>query len=148
MAAQAWPALGTTLAVDEASPPGGTYTLIGQVKSIKGAGGGEVGERDTSHLGSTVKTTAPTIPDNGECSFDINADPTDSVHKFLQGEKDAPPAAGFRNWKATFATAGTVSSKVFPGFVKQFEGLNADGVDDNLSASVTVRVTGAVTSVP
>lgn len=145
MAAQAWPALGTTIAVDETG--GGTYTLIGQVKSIKGAGGGEVGERDITVLSSTVKATAPTIPDNGECSFDFNADPTDSAHQFLQSEKETPPAAGARNWKVSFPTTPT-STRIFPGFVKTVDGLNADGVDDNLTGSVTIRVNGHVTSSP
>ena len=148
MAAVAWPAIGTTIAVDTNSPPTGAYTLIGQVKSIKGAGGGEVGERETTTLSSTVKTFAPTIPDNGECSFELNLDPTDVTHQFLQTKKETPPASGFYNWKVAFAVTGTTSTKVFPGFVKTIDGADADGPDDNLSATVTVRVTGAVTSVP
>ena len=148
MAAVAWPALGTTISIDENSPPTGTYTLIGQVKSIKGAGGGEVGERDATTLASTVKVPLPTIPDNGEVTFELNADPTDAVHQYLQAQKESPPASGFKNFKVTFATTGTTSTKVFPGFVKSLDGLDADGPDDNLSASVTIRVSGAVTSVP
>ena len=143
--ATAWPALGTTISVDQTG--GGTYSLIGQVKSIKGAGGGEVGERETTTLSSTVKTFAPTISDNGECSFELNLDPTDTVHKFLQSEKEAPPASGSRNWKVIFAATGA-PQKIFPGFVKSIDGPDADGPDDNLSATVTVRVVGAVASTP
>lgn len=148
MPAVAWPALGTTISIDENSPPTGAYTLISQVKSIKGAGGGEVGERDGTNLASTVKSPLPTIPDNGEVTFEINADPTDAAHQYLQAQKEAPPSSGFKNFKVAFNTTGTTSTKVFPGFIKSLDGLDADGPDDNLSGSVTIRVSGAVTSVP
>lgn len=154
MSAQAWPALGTTIGVDESYPPGGTYTLIGQVKSIGNAGGGEVGERDTTVLTSGVKTFMPTIPDNGTVAIEVNADPTDSVHKFLAAAKDVPPTGsgasylGTNNFKVTFATGATTSTKVFPGFVKTLDGFTADGPDENLSGSFGIRVAGAYTSVP
>lgn len=152
--AQAWPALGTVLAIDEAYPPGNTYTTIGQVTSITGIGGGEVGERDTTTLASSVKTFAPTIPDNQECSFDLNYDPTDNAHKFIWQLKDLPPTGAgasftfYNNFKVSFATGNTNSSKVFPGFVKTIDGANAEGPDENLTASVSIRITGAVTSSP
>ena len=154
MAAQAWPALGTTIAIDETYPPGGTYTLIGQVKSIAGAGGGEVGERDTTVLASAVKTFQPTLPDNGTCTVGLNGDPTDSVHKFLQQLKDVPPTGaaasylGTNNFKVTFATGSAATTKVFPGFVKSLDGWNAEGPDENLDLSVGIRIAGAVTSTP
>jgi len=149
MPAVSWPALGVTIAVDMASPPTGTYTLIGQVKSIKGSGGGEVGARDTTTLASTVKSEAPTIPDNGECTVEVNFDPTDTVHKFLRADKDAPPAACLRMFKATYPTTPTpTATTVFPAYVKSFDGVDADGPDDNLTASFTLKVVGAVTNTP
>ena len=143
--ATAWPAIGTVIAVDETG--GGTYTAVGQVTSIKGVGGGEVGERDVTNLSSTVKATMPTIPDNGEVSFETNADPTDAVHKFLQAEKESPPSGGSRSWKVTFAATGP-PTKIFNGFVKSLDGIDADGPDDNLKRSVTVRVNSSITSSP
>lgn len=154
MSTTAWPALGTTIGIDEAYPPGGTYTAIGQVTSISGAGGGEVGERDTTTLVSSVKTFFPTIPDNGECTIELNFDPTDNAHKFLQQLKDVPPTGaaasftGTNNFKVTFSTGNTNSSKVFPGFVKTEDGPNAEGPDENLTASFSIRIAGAVTSAP
>ena len=145
--AQAWPAQGTTIAIDESFPPSGTYTLVNEVISINHAGGGEVGERDTTVLISTVKTNAPTIPDNGETTMSWNYDPTDSVHKFVRNLKDVPPALPYvaNNWKTTFNTGSTTSTAVFAAWVKNFDGPNADSVDDNLTADITLRVTGAVT---
>lgn len=154
MATTAWPALGTTISIDEAYPPGGTYTAIGEVTSITGAGGGEVGKRDTTVLTSTVKSYQPTIPDNGECSFELNFDPTDSVHKILQQLKDLPPTGssasylGFNNFKVVFSTGGTASSKVFPAFVQSIDGPNAEGSEENLTATITLCISGAVTSTP
>lgn len=154
MATTAWPALGTAIGIDEAYPAGGTYTAIGQVLSLDGAGGGEVGKRDTTILVSTVKTYQPTIPDNGQCSFELNFDPTDTVHKFLQQLKDVPPTGsgqsylGFNNFKVTFSTGATTSSKVFPAFVESIDGPSAGGPDENLTATITLCICGAVTSTP
>jgi hypothetical protein len=144
----AWPAAGTTLGVDMATPPGGTYTLIPGIRSATGLGSGEMGERDTSTLASATKTYAPTLSDPGEVSIDLNGDPTDLVHQFLAALSDTPPAGFSNNYKATFATAETVSSVVFPAFVKTFDGWNAGSVDDNLEASVTLRRTGPQTRTP
>lgn len=139
----AWPSLGTTLAYS--IDAGVTWVAIGQVLSISGAGGGEVGKRDTTNLASAAKTYAPTIPDNGEPSFEINWDPTDTAHVQLMTWKDTPAAVN-PQWKVTFATTGTHTS-VFAGFVSNFDGPNAGGVDDNLTATVTITVSGPVTHV-
>lgn len=143
--AVSWPANGTILAIDESSNASGTYTTIGGVTSISHAGGGEVGERDTTVLSSPAKTTAPSIPDPGEMSFDLLYDPTDTVHQFIMDMKDTPV---IRNFKVTYNTTGTNSYDVFGGFVKNFDGVNADDIDGSLMASVTVRVTGSITHTP
>lgn len=151
--AQAWPALGTVLAIDEAYPAGGTYTVIGEITSLTGIAGGEVGERDTTNLASTVKTYMPTIPDNGTVTAEINFDPTDAVHIFLEALKNVPPTGsgqsylGVNNFKATFATGSSTHTRVWPGFVKSWDGADAEGPDDNLTVSVGIRIAGAVTVV-
>lgn len=151
MSTTAWPALGTTVGIDEAYPSAGTYTAIGQIVSMSGAGGGEVGERDTTNLLSTVKTFQPTIPDNGEMTLEINFDPTDAVHQFLMTLKNTPPTGsgqsylGVNNFKVTFATGSSTTSDVCPGFVKSIDGLNADDTDSNLTATITIRRAGAST---
>jgi len=140
MAAQAWPALNTTIAV---TPHGGSLTAIGQVLSISNAGGGEVGERDTTVLSSTVHTSMPTIPDNGEVTFTINYDPTDTGHTTVRNFKDSPPAI-LPVWVVTFNTSSS-NTATFSGWVKNVDGANSEGVDENLTMDVTIRVSGAVT---
>ena len=142
MPANAIPAAGTILAVDETGSS--TYTVIGQVKSIKGAGGGEVGQRDATTLASTVKVTLPAILDPGELTFELNYDPLDAVHEFLIDEADSPPTSGSRNWKVTWATTGP-PTVVMPGFVQSIDGPDADSVEDNLTMSVTVKRNGVST---
>lgn len=145
----AWGAQGTTFAVDltgSSSNGNGTYTVIGGVVSLSNIGGGEVGERDTTVLTSTVKTFAPTIPDNQEATMELLYDPTDNTHRSIRDWKDTPTA--FAYWKAVPNTNATNSSVVFAAFVKTFDGYNFDDVDSNLTATMTLRKTGAVTWVP
>jgi hypothetical protein len=140
----AQPAQGTTLAYSTNS--GSTYTSVGEVINIGGAGGGEVGERDTTILVSTTHTNAPTIPDNGEVTFDLNWDPTDAAHQQIRAWKDSPPpVASIPLWKVTYNTSASNTS-VFLGWVKSLDGVGAEGIDDNLVMSVTLRVTGPVTN--
>lgn len=142
MPAQTWPSLGTTIAW---SLDGTAYTTVGQVLSISKPGGGEVGERDTTNLASAAKTRAPTIPDHGEVTFELNWDPTDAAHQQIQTWTITPPTT-IPFWKVTFATTATHTA-VFNAFVKTLDGPNAGGVDDNLTASVTLAVSGGVTIV-
>src|SRR5215831_15862071 len=98
--AMAWPAHGTTIAY---SPTGSTFTPVGQVVSIGNAGGGEVGERDTTVLSSVAHTNAPSIPDGGEVTFSINLDPTDPGHIQIFNWKSTPPAT-IPMWEVAFAS--------------------------------------------
>jgi hypothetical protein len=139
----AWPALGTTIAY---SADGVSYTTIGQVTQISKAGGGEVGERDTTNLSSTAKTVAPTLFDGQETTFDLNLDPTDSGHTTLITAAHTPPTV-IPFWKVTFADTGS-TTVIFNGFIKTLDGANAGGVDDNLTASITIRKAGDRTIEP
>lgn len=139
MATKSWPAQGTIVAVDETGT--GTYSTVGLCTSFSHAGGGSVGERDTTVLTSTVRTSAPTIPDNGEFSFSMLYDPTDAVHVALRGMKDTPVVGGM---KVTFNDTGNTTVTA-AAWVKEFDGVNGDDVDASLTVDVTMRVTGAVT---
>lgn len=132
-------ALGTTLGY---SADGTAYTDVGQLVSINHAGGGEVGERDTTVLSSTSKTTRPTIPDFGELTFELNWDATDATHNAIANAIGTPPAVD-PYFKVTWSNAETT---IIRGWVKNLDGPNAEGVDDNVKASVTVRVNGVTNS--
>jgi hypothetical protein len=140
MPTMAWPALGTVIAY---SPDGASFVPLGQVTNIGNAGGGEVGERDTTTLTSIAHTNAPTIPDNGEVTFTVNLDPTDIGHQQVIAWKNTPPAT-IPSWRVTYASSPAFGAQ-FQAWVKSIEGANAEGVDDNLVADITLRVTGLST---
>jgi hypothetical protein len=140
---QAWPALGTK--VSASADGGSSYVNIGQLVSVGNPGGGEVGERDTTVLSSVAHTNAPTIPDNGEVTISVNFDPTDAGHNQLISWKNSPPAQ-MPAWKVDFATVPATMAS-FSGWVKSIEP-TAEGIDDNLTADITVRVSGGSTIGP
>jgi hypothetical protein len=140
MAAQAWPAQATTIAIDKLNTAV-TYVVLGEVISITGVGGGETGEADTTHLSSTVKTNRATIRDPKDVVFELNFDPTDTDHKYVRDLQDTAVTHG---WKVTFPTT-TPTTAVFQAWVKSVEGVDAAGVEENLKATITLRVTGATT---
>ncbi len=144
MAAQAWPAQGTTISVDEVSNATNAYTLIGEVISIENAGGGSVAQAKTTWLSSTVHTYRGTIPDNAEVSISLNFDPTDGAHKFMRNLKDSP-SNGPNYYQVSFNTGNTNSMAVFIANVSEFSGPTAGDVEENLTADITLKITGAVT---
>lgn len=142
MATQAWPAQGTTISIAELAG-NNSYTLINEVISITNAGGGSVAQAKTTWLSSTVHTYRGTIPDNGEPSFSLNYDPTDAVHKFIRNLKDTP-ANGPNNFQVAFNTGNTTSTATFSANVSEFSGPDAGDVEENLTAEVTLKISGAV----
>jgi len=144
MAAVAWPAQGVTIAVDQVSGASNSYSAIGEVVSLSNLGGGTVAQAKTTWLSSTVHTYRGTIPDNAEVSMSLNYDPTDTVHKFLRNLKDTP-SNGPNNFQVVFNTGNTNSTAVFVGNISAFDGPTADDVEGNLTADVTIKITGAVT---
>lgn len=145
MSTTTWPAQGTTLAIDETGT--GTYSLINNIRSITNLGGGSNAQADTTVLASTVKTFRQTIPDNGEVGVDLNWDPTDTVHRMIRDLKDTA-GSGPNNFKATYNTGSTTSTEVFAANVSEVSGADATGPEENLEASLTLKVTGASTPTP
>jgi len=131
------PAAGTTLACDFTTPL--TYVTIGNITSISGPES-EVGSVETTVLTSTRKTYRYTIVDPGELSFELDFDPTDtSSHTLLAGLQDVP---ALHSWQITFATTPAKKATV-SGFLTKFAP-NAGGVEENLTAAITVKLTGPI----
>ncbi|OJW11214.1 MAG: hypothetical protein BGO49_11145 [Planctomycetales bacterium 71-10] len=130
-------AFDTILSVDKT---GGTttYTEISLVLNIDGPSR-EVGSVETTHLRSPRKTYRPGLPDGGEMSFEIEYDPADAEHIFLAGLADEPEVL---SWRITYPLT-PAKHHTFQGFLTAFEP-SAGGPEENLTASVTVKVTGAV----
>lgn len=137
MAAGAQPAVGTTLSYS--TDAGSTYVLVGQVTSINGVGGAEMGKRDTTVLASTLHTAAPTIPTMQAIEFGLLFDSTDTGH---QAVRDWSHSAASTNptWKIQFPWSATPNKAVFTGFVESFDGANAEDVDSNVEADVSIFV--------
>lgn len=133
------PALGTTISVAKTGGETPTYTEISQVLSIEGASN-EVGSVETTHLKSTRKTYRPGLPDGGEVSFEIEYDPADAEHVWLRSLADAPAV---KSWRISYPTQPKATLDTFDGFLTAF-GPSAGGAEENLSASITIKVTGPV----
>lgn len=138
MPLKVYPALGTILSVDKLGT-GVTFTTIDQVLSIDGPSN-EVGSAETTHLLSARKTYRPTLPDGGELSFELEYDPSDTAgHAYLRGLADAP---AILTWRVSYPTSPVIHD-TFEGFLTKF-GTSAGGPEENLTASATIKVTGAV----
>lgn len=98
----------------------------------------QVGTAETSVLTSTVRTYRPTIPDSGELTMTIYYDETNATHTALTALMTTP-AVG--SWKLIFVDT---HSYAFSGILTQFKTTGMT-IDDNLSAEITIKLTGAIT---
>lgn len=142
MPTQSWSSAGTTIAIDETGS--GSFTLINQVSSIKGVGGGSIAQVKTTWLSSAAHTYRATIKDPAEIEIELFFDPTDAVHKFLRNSADTP-GLGPYTYKVVWPTTGTTSTAVIIGNISDFKGVDAGDVEDNLQASFTIKQTGLPT---
>ena len=113
------------------------WVEIGEVVSHDGPGG-SAAVYETTHLRSTAKEKKVGLPDEGQLTLAVNwCLATDS------GQQAASVARKDRtekNFKLTFSDDSTAE---FTGYVL---GLSASGaVDDKVSGSITIEITGAVT---
>ena len=110
---------------------------IGEVVSHDGPGG-SAAVYETTHLQSTAKEKKVGLPDEGQLTLAINW-----CLKTDLGQQEASVARKDRtekNFKLTFSDDSTAS---FSGYVL---GMSASGaVDDKVSGSITIEITGAVT---
>ena len=125
--------LGTTLAYGDGGSPE-VFTTVAEVVSISGPGMSRE-LPDATHLGSPngYREFIGGLRDGGEVTLELNWLPGNATH-----DQDN---AG-RNWRITLPTtpAATVT---FTGVVSAFE--PDIPVDDKMSLSVTIKVSGAVT---
>ena len=119
-----------------------TYTDIAQCVSFD-LGGWSVGEADTTHLGSTIKTARPTIADSGEIKAQILYDASSATHAALTTLMITPVVS---DWKIIMADTGACDY-AFSGFLKSFDisGFEAEG---NVVADISIKVTTVYTITP
>ncbi len=115
-----------------------TFTAVGEVVSFSGPGG-TASVIDVTSLESTAREKLMGISDEGQFTFDMNMVP-DNAQQI--GLKDDRAARDLRNFRLELTDIpATILS--FAGYVLGFA--LAGGVDDKITASVTVEITGAVT---
>ena len=117
-------------------------TAVGNVVSISGPNR-SVGTVETTNLNSTERTFRPTILDNGEVTVTIQFDPDDTQHIALEGLLTASPLAA-ATWVITMTDA-TPSTYTVSGILTSFDVDTAASVDDLTMATLTIKVTGAIT---
>lgn len=117
-----------------------TFTSVAEVKSISGPDMSSDTHDVTAHTdGDPWRTKIPGLLDAGQLSFDVNFLPFDPTHDSTGGLVADFAARSVRNWRLVFPDPGQTTWEM-RGFVS---GLSfSEPVDDILSASVTIELTG------
>jgi hypothetical protein len=119
-----------------------TLTAIAQVLEIEGPEV-DVGSKETTNLGNTVKTFRAQLPDAGTVSLSIQYDPADTTHTALTTAVMSWPQAAV-TWNIQFNTTAGTDKAVFTAFLTKFKpkGMNSE---DNLEADIELKLTGTIT---
>lgn len=130
---------GTEFFVDKTGG-GTTFTKVPQVKSIQ-HGDRTVPEVEFSDLDASTLRRRPGLPDPGTITLELNYDPKDTEHKFLEDQADAPTLINFR---IRYGQTTPAQLRTFPGFVTGFDSGGGEN-QDGLPATATIRVAGSIT---
>lgn len=129
---------GTTLAMGNAASPE-VFTAIGEVRSITGPGG-SASVIDVTNLSSVAKEKMMGLADEGQVTFEIYYIPTDTQHAALRAARAARTLV---NFELSYADSPpTVDS--FSAYITSMSINNQ--LDSAVTASITLEVTGAVTT--
>lgn len=128
----------------DAALSGGTagveeFTTIAEVTNISGPGR-SLETIDATHMESTdaYREYLPSLKDGGELNFDLNYLPADANQLGLSEDMENRIRRNFRIVWTDVAN----STDQFSGYVTSFE--PSAQIDDKLSASCTIKVTGAI----
>ncbi|MEM6681811.1 MAG: phage tail tube protein [Pseudomonadota bacterium] len=134
----AFSSYGSTLSVGDGGSPTEQFTPIAEVIDITGPGG-ENGEIEVTHLGSTAKEFIADLIDYGQVTANANFLPGDTQHDQLLADIASRTV---RNYEVSWPTS-PASTAVFAAYVQSYQPNVATGQQGQ--ASLTLRVTGAVT---
>lgn len=137
MSSSALSSQGMLIAISEASPT--SFSTIPEVRSIGGPSGSAT-ILDATDLSSTAMEFKTGLKDEGEISLEINYIPDNTIHARLRSYFSASTTASFR---ITFTDTAPATTWTFNGIVSGFA--VTGGVNAILSATVTIKVTGAIT---
>jgi len=114
------------------------FTAVGEVTSFSGPGG-SASVIDVTSLASTRKEKRMGLPDEGQLTIELNFDPTDTAQMGLKADR---AARVLRNFELVLTDASTTTLS-FSGYVLNFS--ISGKVDDKITASCTIEITGEVT---
>jgi hypothetical protein len=97
---------------------------------------------DTSHLGSPVKTAKAGMIDNGEFTFEVLFDKSDTAQSEVEGDLDSGAQI---NYRLTLNDGPTPTKRTMPCIVTHFA-VTGGGIDSPIKANVTLKVVGAITA--
>jgi len=95
-------------------------------------------EINTTHLQSTAKEYLMGLEDAGSYTFSVNWLFTDAGQEAL---RTAKTSRALKNFRVTYSDDSTAT---FSAYVQTFTGPSL-GVDDKMSGSITLKISGAVT---
>lgn len=138
MSTNAIDAQGTKIYVSPSGSPQ-SYSAIPEIKTLAGPTG-KIGLNDVSDLDSTAHEFKPQLPDNGDVTLGIFYIPSNAVHASLRSAFANRTLKGFR---LVFTNDSAATKWDFNGYVV---GFNTDmPVDSEVTAQVTIKITGAIT---
>ena len=119
-----------------------TFTTIAEVKDIEGPELELEAKEVTSHDSGGWREYISTLLTGGEVSFDLNFIPTHATHSYSAGLVRDLVNRTKRNFQLVFPDSGTTTWQ----FAALVTGFKPSGpVEDELSAEVTLQVTGQPT---
>ena len=119
-----------------------TFTTIAEVRDIEGPELEAEAKEVTSHDSGGWREYIPTLLSGGEVSFDLNFIPTHATHSYSAGLVRDMVNRTKRNFQLVFPDSGTTTWQ-FKALVVGFK--PSGPVEDELSAEVTLQVTGQPT---
>lgn len=114
-----------------------TYTEVGEIVDWDGPGG-SAAEIDTTHLGSTAKEYIIGLADEGTFSFNLNCNFTDT------GQTACRTARANRTSNTYKVTYSDSTYQSFTAYCMQFS--TSGGIDGKVDGSISLRISGAVTT--
>lgn len=115
-----------------------TFQTVGEITKFDGPGG-SASVIDVTTLQSTAKEKRMGLADEGQFTFTMNLDPTDTQQTGLRADR---AARTLRNFQLQLAD-GAMTTLLFSAFVLEFKISGA--VDQVVTASVTLEISGPVT---
>lgn len=143
MTTGAIPGFGTLLKVGDGGSPTETFTAIAEVTDLSGPGF-ELKAIDATNHSSTGgwEEFIGGLLSGGEVSFEVNFIPTHATHGYSTGLLKDMVNRTKRNFQLVFPDTGTTTWG-FAALVTNFE--PKEPVDDKLSASITLKLSGQPT---